>query len=60
MPDWSGAGDPGVVVTGEVCPMVVTGEGALWLTRIQLAGKKAMSSDSFICGQPGFVGAVLG
>jgi len=59
LPDWSGAGDPGTVVEGEVCPLVVTGKGALWLTRVQLAGKKAMSSDSFICGQPDFLGAVL-
>jgi len=58
--DWSGPEAPGTVVDGQVCPMVATGEGALWLTRVQLAGKKAMSSDQFICGQPGFVGARLG
>ena len=60
MLDWSGPELPGAVLKGEVCPMVATGEGALWLTRMQLAGKKAMASDAFLCGQPHFVGSVLG
>lgn len=60
LPDWSGPESPGTVFSGEVCPAVATGEGALWLTRVQLAGKKVMSSDAFVRGQPDFLGAVLG
>ena len=58
--DWRGPQPPGTVMKGQVCPLVATGEGALWVTRLQLEGKKAMSSDAFICGQPDFVGSVLG
>jgi methionyl-tRNA formyltransferase len=39
---------------------VVTGEGVLELREVQLAGKRAMSIDEFVRGQPKFVGAVLG
>ena len=39
---------------------VVTGEGALVLKEIQLAGRKALKAEDFVRGQPGFVGAVLG
>ena len=58
--DWSGSEPLGTVVAGEVSPLVVTGDGVLWLTRLQLAGKKAMNSDAFTRGQPDFVGATLG
>ena len=57
--DWSGPEPPGTVLAGEVCPMVATGSGALWLTRLQLPGKKVMASDAFICGRPDFAGSVL-
>ena len=57
--DWSGPEPPGTVLAGEACPMVATGSGALWLTRLQLPGKKVMASDAFICGRPDFVGSVL-
>jgi len=39
---------------------VVTGEGALVLKEIQLAGRKALKAEDFVRGQPKFIGAVLG
>jgi methionyl-tRNA formyltransferase len=39
---------------------VVTGEGALKLLEVQLAGKRAMTIEEFLRGQRGFVGSVLG
>jgi methionyl-tRNA formyltransferase len=59
IPDWSGAEPPGSVVEGDVSPLVATGEGGLWLTRVQLAGKKAMAAETFMRGQGEFVGSVL-
>jgi methionyl-tRNA formyltransferase len=58
--DWTGPERPGTILEGEVRPLVATGEGAVWLTRLQLAGKKAMTADVFLRGRPDFVGAVLG
>lgn len=52
--------------TGEVVKLehgsigVVTGEGALVLKEIQLAGRKAMKAEDFVRGQPKFIGAMLG
>jgi methionyl-tRNA formyltransferase len=60
IPDWRGSDPPGSVVVGDVSPLVATGEGGLWLTRVQLAGKKAMAAETFIRGQGEFVGSVLG
>lgn len=59
LPDWDGLEEPGAVFEGQVSPMVATAGGAAWLTRVQLAGKKAMSSDVFLRGQPAFLGSVL-
>jgi methionyl-tRNA formyltransferase len=39
---------------------VVTGEGALLLREVQLAGKRALSAENFTRGQRDFVGSVLG
>jgi methionyl-tRNA formyltransferase len=39
---------------------VATGEGALLLEKVQLAGRQAMSAEEFVRGQKGFVGATLG
>jgi len=39
---------------------VVTGDGILRLTQVQLEGKRAMSVQDFARGQPTFVGSVLG
>ena|SRR5579863_1886071 len=38
---------------------VVTGEGLLVITTLQLEGKKAVSAEEFLRGYPQFVGAVL-
>ncbi len=60
MLDWEGDELPGTVMAAEVCPMVASGSGALWLTRVQPAGKAPMFSDAFVRGRPNFVGAKLG
>ncbi|QBD79945.1 methionyl-tRNA formyltransferase [Ktedonosporobacter rubrisoli] len=39
---------------------VVTGSGLLLVKQLQLEGKKAMSAEEFLRGNPGIVGAVLG
>ncbi len=39
--------------------VVVTGDGALELTDLQLAGKRAMTAGAFLLGQREFAGAVL-
>ena len=38
---------------------VVTGDGVLELREVQLAGKRAMSIDEFVRGQPKFIGSIL-
>jgi methionyl-tRNA formyltransferase len=38
---------------------VVTGDGVLGVVRVQLEGKRAMTSAEFLPGQPGFIGSVL-
>ena len=55
----SPGGEPGTVVAlhGEIS--VVTGDGALVLEQVQLAGKRAMPIGDFVRGQRSFVGAVL-
>lgn len=57
---WSGSEPPGTVVEGEVSPLVATGDGAVWLTRLQLAGKREMTANLFMRGRPDFVGSRLG
>jgi methionyl-tRNA formyltransferase len=59
--DWRGDEAPGAVLAlpgGEVA--VATGQGALVLEEIQLAGKKAMPATVFCRGQRDFVGSRLG
>jgi methionyl-tRNA formyltransferase len=61
LPGWTGDDPPGTVLTlhtGEI--VVVTGEGALVLQDLQLAGKRAMPVEVFCCGQRAFVGSALG
>jgi methionyl-tRNA formyltransferase len=61
LPEWSGKQPPGTVlalVDGQVA--VATGQGALVLRELQLAGKKAQPIEVFLRGQRTFVGAVLG
>jgi methionyl-tRNA formyltransferase len=59
LPHWSGEGDPGQVIALDE-GAVVTGEGALLLREVQLAGKRALSAENFTRGQRDFVGSVLG
>jgi methionyl-tRNA formyltransferase len=60
LPEWGGNKEPGTVFVDEVSPVVATGDGALWVTRLQLEGRKPMSSDQFLLGQADLVGSVLG
>jgi methionyl-tRNA formyltransferase len=38
---------------------VVCGEGVLGLVRVQLEGRKAMSTEEFLRGARGFIGSML-
>ena len=60
LPHWSGKGDPGQVITLDEGLAVATGEGALLLREVQLAGKRALDAEDFARGQRDFVGSVLG
>ncbi len=60
VPEWSGEGEPGQVIELASRLAVVTGQGALILEEVQLAGKRAMPAREFARGQRGFVGAKLG
>jgi methionyl-tRNA formyltransferase len=59
--DWQGTEPPGrVMPLADKRIAVATGKGALVLDEIQLAGKRAMSAETFCCGYGDFVGSVLG
>jgi methionyl-tRNA formyltransferase len=58
--EWKGQGKPGHVVQTALGVAVVTGQGALLLEEIQLAGKRSMGADDFVRGQRGFIGSELG
>lgn len=60
LPGWRGNEPPGRVVSTRQGVAVATGEGALLLDEVQLAGKRAMPTADFCCGQQDFVGALLG
>jgi methionyl-tRNA formyltransferase len=60
MPDWRGGEMPGTVVEVGTGAAVATGEGALRLQKVQLAGKRAMEIGPFLRGQHDFVGSRLG
>ncbi len=60
LPDWRGTAEPGRIVPVREGVAVVTGAGALLLEEVQLAGKRAMPTADFCCGQRDFVGARLG
>ncbi len=61
LPAWCGPQEPGTVVgLGAGAAAVVTGEGALRLVDVQLEGKRCTDCCSFVCGQPGLIGSVLG
>ena len=57
---WRGSAPPGTVFVDEVSPIVATGDGAVWVTRLQLEGRKPMAADRFLFGQADLIGAVLG
>jgi len=59
LPDWQGDAAPGMVFDLENGAAVATGEGALRLEEVQLAGKRAMDVTAFLCGQCDFVGCQL-
>jgi methionyl-tRNA formyltransferase len=52
-------GEPGRVIEWQGGIAVTTGEGALILREVQLAGKRALSAPEFVRGQRDFVGARL-
>lgn len=58
--EWKGQGGPGRVVQTTSGVAVVTGEGALLLEEIQLAGKRTMVAGDFVRGQRQFIGSELG
>ncbi len=58
-PAWRGDAAPGTVLALPPGAAVATGEGALQLLEVQLAGKKALPMDAFLRGQRNFIGTVL-
>lgn len=60
LPDWQGDAAPGTVIDLKDGVAVATGEGALRLDEIQLAGKRAMDVESFVCGRCDFVDSRVG
>jgi methionyl-tRNA formyltransferase len=58
--DWQGDAPPGTIVALEDGCAVATGEGALRLEVVQLAGKRPMHIQAFLCGQRECVGICLG
>lgn len=59
LPAWRGGVSPGTVVALAGGVVVATGEGALRLEEVQLAGKRPMDIGAFLRGQRDFVGSVL-
>ncbi|MFQ6016516.1 MAG: methionyl-tRNA formyltransferase [Anaerolineae bacterium] len=57
---WSGSEKPGEVLGLPEGVAVATGQGALLLKEVQLAGRRSMEAEEFVRGQRGFVGAQLG
>jgi methionyl-tRNA formyltransferase len=60
LPDWQGEGRPGQVVQMGKAIGVVTGQGALELSEVQLAGKNPMPAAVFARGQRDLVGGLIG
>ena len=59
LPAWRGGVSPGTVVALADGVVVATGEGALLLEEVQLAGKRPMDIGAFLRGQRDFAGSVL-
>lgn len=60
LPGWRGEGPPGQVQEVGERIVVVSGQGALELQEVQLAGKKPMPAGQFARGQRDLVGGLLG
>jgi methionyl-tRNA formyltransferase len=60
LPDWRGDAPPGTIVALANGCAVATGKGALRLEEVQLAGKRPMDIEAFLCGQRECVGTCLG
>jgi methionyl-tRNA formyltransferase len=60
LPDWQGDGPPGTIVALADGCAVTTGRGALRLEQVQLAGKRPMDIEAFLCGQRECIGVCLG
>jgi methionyl-tRNA formyltransferase len=59
-PDWRGDAPPGTIMALADGCAVATGKGALHLEEVQLAGKRPMDIEAFLCGQRECVGTCLG
>jgi len=57
---WAGPGSPGEVIRTTQGIAVVTGQGALLLKEMQMAGKRPLGTEDFVRGRRDFVGASLG
>lgn len=57
---WGGKEKPGRVLDLQSRVAVATGDGALFLEEVQLAGRRAMNTEAFVRGQSDFVGSLLG
>lgn len=53
-------GDPGRVTVSNNEIIVGCGRGSLWVSRLQIEGRKAVDAREFLNGNPGFDGALLG
>jgi methionyl-tRNA formyltransferase len=60
LPDWRGDAPPGTIVALVDGCAVATGKGALRLEMVQLAGKRPMGIEAFLCGRRECVGTCLG
>ncbi len=61
LPEWRVEAPPGeVCALGDGAVAVATGKGALRLEEVQLAGKRRMDIETFLCGQRDCVGSCLG
>ncbi len=60
LPEWAGKGKPGEVLDLSAGVAVATGQGALLLQEVQLAGRRAIGIQDFVRGQRDFIGSLLG
>ncbi len=58
--DVTPSGPPGTIFMWGKVPAVISGEGALALLQVHMAGKRPMSGEAFVHGRNDFVGVQLG